>query len=207
MTDPKLELKPVAIEDAGEWCHLQDRAFSDWFDRYHVFPHKSVEAERLDLVSTLKSDNGEAFFIDYDGKHVGGVTVVHPLFKGSPATIAPFFVIPQYQNRGIGSDAMKALVAMFPGEAWRLSAISEDAGAERFYTRLGFKKVETEEAIGRGSHVCYYTLGDFDEVELPVSAKLYTDTSDIVTDADCIAMGSIILEAMPSYFDMPDELI
>lgn len=76
---------------------------------------------------------------------VGAVRLVQRLTR--TLDISPIFILPEYQNLGIGKAAMEALFFMYPEKIWRLTTIAEEIRDCRFYESCGFVRTGYSESI------------------------------------------------------------
>ncbi len=87
------------------------------------------------VVCQLAQEDTDYWLIVYEGRMVGGVRVVR---KKDANLISPMFVLPEEQNKGIGSAVLEQLFQMYPETfCWRLVTIQEERGIVIFMKRWG----------------------------------------------------------------------
>lgn len=76
----------------------------------------------------------------YSGQIVGGLIANRK--KRGHYQLERIFVEPEYHNRGIGTEAMKQVFAMFPdAEIWTLGTPEWNIRTKHFYEKLGFVQI------------------------------------------------------------------
>jgi len=85
--------------------------------------------------------------IEYDGKHVGTVAVTR---GDGYLEVGQFFILPEYQNKGIGSSVLRRILetADEDGLVSRLKFLKGNR-AESLYRRHGFALVAEDETFCR----------------------------------------------------------
>ncbi|WP_024856471.1 GNAT family N-acetyltransferase [Ruminococcus albus] len=151
-----IRLVKANAEDASLVQRLQREAFMPLYERYHddgtspAFETVSGVAEKI-----AYSD----FLIIYlDDTPVGGVRVRRFENDGEVArNISPLFVIPQYWDKGIGSEVMKVLFdTYFDADKWTLATIEEDVRNCHFYEKHGFIPTGTRSVINERMTIIGY---------------------------------------------------
>ena len=88
------------------------------------------------VVCQLAQEDTDYWLIVYEGRMVGGVRVVR---KKDANLISPMFVLPEEQNKGIGSAVLEQLFQMYPETfCWRLVTIREEERNCHLYEKMGF---------------------------------------------------------------------
>ena len=121
-----IRLIKANAEDASLLHRLQREAFMPLYERYHDY-ETSPALETVSRVAEKISDSD--FLVIYLGDTpVGGVRVRRFENDGEVArNISPLFVIPEYWDKGIGSEVMKVLFDIYSdADKWTLATIEED---------------------------------------------------------------------------------
>ena len=73
--------------------------------------------------------------------------------------IGPLFVLPRYQNQGLGYAAIQKAFAMFPGvKVWRLDTILQEPGNCHLYEKCGFVRTGEESVVNDRMTLIDYEL-------------------------------------------------
>lgn len=84
--------------------------------------------------------------IEIFGKFDGAV--VNKLREESCFYISPLFILPKYQNQGIGYVAIQKAFAMHPDiKVWKLDTILQETANYHLYEKCGFLRVGDEHII------------------------------------------------------------
>ncbi len=145
----RVKLEEVREDEIQQLYDMQIQSFMPLYEKYHDDmspvnePIEKVRAKAL-------SDNRKTYFIVKDGARVGAINV------GSKASdskedfcfISPLFILPKYQNQGIGYVAIQKAFAMFPDKKlWKLETILQEEGNCHLYEKCGFVRVGEEHVI------------------------------------------------------------
>jgi predicted acetyltransferase len=116
---------------------LKNQAFLPLYEKYHD-DEMSPATESMDKVlDQLKQENTEYYVISLDGNEVGGVRVNHR--ENGEYRISPIFIIPEFQNKGIGRSVFEKLFEIYPeAVSWRLDSILQEVRNCQLYEKLGF---------------------------------------------------------------------
>jgi len=125
--------------DAERIWQLKREAFLPLYEKYRD-DATSPAKESLDkVIWQLQDERTAYYFISVGKQQIGAVRVVER--KSAVFTISPIFLLPQYQNKGIGSIVINKLFQSYKGAvAWRLSTILQEERNCHFYEKLGFRK-------------------------------------------------------------------
>lgn len=144
----KATLELARREDAAELAEISKRAFhSDIFagaptkgkdDHSHQgggpigYDSPEFQARMMKVCSYYK--------IIYDGKIVGGL--ISSQKKPGHYQLERIFVEPKYHNRGVGTEAMKQIFAMYPSaRRWTLGTPEWNVRTKHFYEKLDFVQI------------------------------------------------------------------
>jgi GNAT superfamily N-acetyltransferase len=97
---------------------------------------------------TLKKIKEDEFYkILVDGQIVGGIILFEP--EPGHFHLDVLNIVPEYQNFGIGTRAMKFIEQTYPASKWTLDTPAYAIRNQHFYEKFGYVKVgETSEAGG-----------------------------------------------------------
>ena len=145
----RIKLEEVREGDIEQLCDMQKESFMPLYEKYH--DDMSPATETIERVKA-RAFSGERkyFFIVKDGARVGAINAGPKKSDPEEACfyISPMFVLPKYQNKGIGYTALRKLFAMFPGvRVWKLDTILQEPGNCHLYEKCGFVRVGEERAV------------------------------------------------------------
>lgn len=133
----KLSFELAQEEDAEKLIEVQNLCFYADFVQFGECPGFQVPLEEM----KERIRNPYLFKILLDGRIIGDITV-RPKGEGR-YWLGCLAVIPEFQNRGIGSRAMEFVEQSFPGAiSWGLDTPVQKAGNCHFYEKLGFVGIE-----------------------------------------------------------------
>ena len=96
---------------------------------------------------------GEYYKIVEGGQIIGGLIVFNQ--GGGHYELGRIFFVPEYQNRGIGAQAITFIERTFPAHRWTLDTPSWNIRNQYFYEKMGYSKVR-EERINDGFSLVFY---------------------------------------------------
>lgn len=164
----RIKLEPVR-EDELELLHeMQVESFMPLYEKYH--DDMSPALESVDRIRARASrPNRQYYFILKDGARVGVINIGHndPDEKRC-AYISPLFILPRYQNQGIGyATIMKAFDTLPDVITWKLETILQEAGNCHLYEKCGFVRVGEEHIVNEAM-----TLIDYELVRLSAADRI-----------------------------------
>ena len=128
---------------------MQIQSFMPLYEKYHDEGSPAIEPiERVR--SRASQENRKYFFIVKDGARVGAINVGRKLHDPEESCfyISPLFVLPKYQNQGIGYVAIQKAFALYPEvRVWKLDTILQESGNCHLYEKCGFVRVGEEHVM------------------------------------------------------------
>ena len=146
-------MKKVKLEEVREGeiellYKMQVASFMPLYEKYHDEGSPAIES--IDRVKgRFARPNRKYYFIVKDGARVGAINIGHndPDEK-SISYISPLFILPEFQNMGIGYAAIQKAFDMHPEvKTWKLDTILQEKGNCHLYEKCGFKRVGEEHVI------------------------------------------------------------
>lgn len=143
----KLEL---AREDELEQLHrLQIESFMPLYEKYHDEGSPALESlERIKEKAVAPHRN--YYFIVYQGARVGGINIGSKPWKNEEGVlyISPIFIVPKYQNMGLGYLAIQKAFQMYPEiKRWCLDTILQEPMNCHLYEKCGFVRTGDETVV------------------------------------------------------------
>lgn len=134
-----VRLQPAKAEDAVRLSEMQTRAFMPQVllrGGFETSPAAETPDRMLERITSAKS---HSFIIVADDMYAGMIRIKE--LNDGACKISPIFVLPEFQNQGIGQKAMALAEEMFPSaRLWTLFCVREEEKNVYFYEKLGFEK-------------------------------------------------------------------
>ncbi len=144
----RIRLAEVLEEELPELYDMQVRSFMPLYEKYHDECSPAIEGvERVQ--KRFEAPNRKYYFIMKDGARVGAINIGHkdPNEK-SVAFISPIFILPEFQNRGIGYAAIQKAFELMPDvSCWKLDTILQEPANCHLYEKCGFVRVGEEKPV------------------------------------------------------------
>ena len=155
----KVELEPVKDDELEILHQMQIESFMPLYEKYHDEMSPAIEPiERIKNRAAVP--NRQYYFIVKDGERVGVINIGHndPNEK-KVSFISPLFILPKYQNRGLGYGAiMKAFEISPEVTTWKLETILQEKGNCHLYEKCGFKRFGDETVVNDKMTLIMYEL-------------------------------------------------
>lgn len=146
-----ISIKKADLEDASDLVNIKIRAFSKEVELYGYGPpgYDSLENQERGIM------NGNSFKILDDEKIIGGIGI-EDVGEGH-YRLGGIYIELEYQNKGIGTVAMKFLFNEFPQAVkWALETPYLSFRNHHFYEKMGFVKVGETEPDMEGFYLYLY---------------------------------------------------
>ena len=156
----KVKLEEVRPDELEALYKLQVASFMPLYEKYHDEGSPAIEPiERL----KAREQTGcrKYYFIVKDGARVGGINIGIYLRDPEDAycRIAPIFIAPEFQNKGIGYVALQKAFEIYPGiKKWKLDTILQEEGNCHLYEKCGFVRVGEEKIVNENMTLVDYEL-------------------------------------------------
>lgn len=155
----KITLQKAALNEAELLHKMKYTAFLPLYERYHDDETSPVKESIDKVIRLLQSQNTDYYFILLDTNRVGAIRIVSDGNANGKNIyrISPLFVLPEYQNRGIGYNVLLKVFDMYKqADMWRLSTIKEEKANCHLYEKCGFVRTGNEEKINKDMTIVYY---------------------------------------------------
>ena len=150
----EVELVPATPDDAESIHQMKYEAFLPLYEKYHDDETSPVKENIEKVIWQLTHPGAEYYLIQKDHKSIGAVRVKHSQKQmdincdQGVKYISPIFILPEYQNQGIGQEVIQKLFELYPNTlTWRLDTIKQEAGNCHLYEKCGFVKVGNEHVV------------------------------------------------------------
>lgn len=134
------EVKPHEIQILHE---MQVESFMPLYRKYHDDISPALESLEH-LTAKCSWSDRKFYFINKDGARVGAINIGTRAAENDDTVffVSPIFVLPKYQNLGIGRVAMKKAFEMHPeATKWKLTTIAEEDRTCHLYEKCGFVRI------------------------------------------------------------------
>ena len=161
MTQADLDIRPVALDEAGELLPLRRAAFVTEAQQYGD-PHIPPLTQTLEeLVEDLEADGVITLAGWYGHRMVGSIRV---LVEGAKATLGRFAVAPDLQGQGFGTQLLLAILPYLPDgieEVWVFTG-RDSVQNIALYAKHGYEHQHDQTAGDLTYAFLRKTLGDAD---------------------------------------------
>ena len=134
-----IELARATIEDAETLWKMQLESFAPLLERYQDLDTSPANEPVERVRWRLEQRDTYYYFIVADGHTVGAIRVIDRR-DGTDKRISPLYVLPAYQNRGIGQRAIEAAEKIHGPSGWELDTILQEAGNLHLYEKMGYRQ-------------------------------------------------------------------
>lgn len=145
----RVKLEEVRADEIEQLYDMQIQSFMPLYEKYH--DEMSPVNEPIEKVrAKALSENRKYYFIVKDGARVGAINVGRKPSDAQESCfyISPIFILPKYQNQGIGYIAIQKAFAMYPDiKVWKLDTILQEPANCHLYEKCGFVRVGEEHII------------------------------------------------------------
>ncbi len=154
----RVKLEEVRIDEIYQLYDMQVESFMPLYEKYHDDMSPAIEPiERVKARAT--QENRKYYFIVKDGARVGAINVGKRLSDPEEDClyISPLFILPKYQNQGVGYVAIQKAFKLYPdAKAWKLDTILQESGNSHLYEKCGFMRAGEERVINDKMTLIYY---------------------------------------------------
>ncbi len=155
----RMKLEEVCEDEIPQMYEMQIESFMPLYEKYHDEGSPAIES--IDRVrGRAARPNRKYYFIVKDGARVGAINIGHndPEEK-KVAFISPLFILPKYQNKGMGYVAIRKAFELLPEvTTWKLETILQEPANCHLYEKCGFVRVGEEKIINDNMTLIDYEL-------------------------------------------------
>ena len=145
----RVKLEEVREDEIEQLYDMQIQSFMPLYEKYHDDMSPAIEPiERVK--ARAMQENRKYYFIVKDGARVGAINVGKKLPDPEEDClyISPLFILPKYQNQGIGYVAIQKVFYLYPdAKVWKLDTVLQEPGNCHLYEKCGFVRVGEEHII------------------------------------------------------------
>ncbi len=154
----RVKLEVVREDEIPLLFDMQVQSFMPLYEKYHDDMSPAVEPIEKVRAKTL-SENRTFYFIVKDGAKVGAINVGRKLSDAEESCfyISPIFILPKYQNQGIGYVAIQKVFSLHSDiRVWKLDTILQEPANCHLYEKCGFVRVGEEHIINENMTLIDY---------------------------------------------------
>ena len=181
----EVELSLAAVDDAELIRDMEYKAFMPLYEKYHDDETTPVNEKIDSVIYKLTHPNSEYYLIRFKGENAGAIRIARklknkednkdceysedqenrePEYIQDVLYISPLFILPEYQNRGIGQTAIRKVFELYPDAVtWRLDTIKQEEGNCHLYEKCGFVRTGKEHVVND-----YMTLVDYEKTDVNI---------------------------------------
>ena len=148
-------LEEATIKDAEAIHQLQVESFRPLLEKYQDFDTNPANEGVERIVERFQESFTTYYFILLDDVRIGAIRLVHWKDRDR-ARISPIFILPQYQGKGHGQQAMALIEEQTNAATWELDTIMQEEGNCYLYEKLGYKRVGPTKEINANMTIVHY---------------------------------------------------
>lgn len=155
----------LATEEDAKLIHdMKYKAFLPLYEKYHDDETNPAMEKIEKVIRQIQSEGSNYYLMCVDEKIAGAIRILQRKneagFIPGEYKISPLFILPEFQNRGIGYAAIQEVFRQYPqAKIWRLDTIKQEAGNCYLYEKCGFVRVGEEKPINESM-----TLIDYEKI-------------------------------------------
>lgn len=155
-----ISLIKANTDDAKLLQEMQREAFMPLYERYHDDDTSPAKESLERLEAKIAAENSDFLIIYTDGEAIGAVRVRTDKVENTIVRrISPIFILPKYQDKGLGTRVMKLLFDQYADTCkWSLDTILQEPMNCHFYEKLGFVRTGREKVINERMTIVDYEM-------------------------------------------------
>ncbi len=152
----------LATEEDAQLLHeLKYEAFLPLYEKYHDEETSPVKEKVDKVIWQIRNEHSRYYIICWKGERIGGIRVAEKLrsteLMEGVRYISPLFILPKYQNLGIGYTVLQKVFELYPDTmTWKLDTIKQEAGNCHLYEKCGFVRVGGEHVVNESMTLVDY---------------------------------------------------
>lgn len=156
----RVKLEEVREDELQQLYEMQIESFMPLYEKYHDEGSPAIEP-LWKVKDRAALDTRKYYFIVKDGARVGVINIANKpsLNDNTIFYISPLFILPKYQNQGIGYAAINHAFKMHPeATKWRLDTILQEKGNCHLYEKCGFVRTGEDKVVNENMTLVDYEL-------------------------------------------------
>lgn len=148
-----MEIRPFHFKDAKEISSIIQKTLFETNSRYYQKSVLNYLSNEYSPDNLIKMAEKKELFVAIDNGIIIGVAAVED------NDISTVFILPEYQNQGIGKKLMKKVEDVAKNNGFREVKLNASINALEFYKKIGYKKGKRVEKENLG--VTYEMIKEF----------------------------------------------
>ena len=180
MAPNNIQLVRATEDDAGILALVSQRAYEHASEQHEqkVWGPRGYKAAKDHLYYIEKL---ETYCILFEEVVVGGIIISENGFDHKE--LVRIFVDPDFQDKGIATDAFNMVMELSPAKAWTVGNVEWNEKAKGFLESNGFQKICT---IKTDPAITDWYRKEIEPVQLPTIAELNEDLKRIIVEGEII---------------------
>ena len=155
-----MQLIRATASDAERILYLQQLAFAALLEKYQDGDYNPARESLERIRQKLQQPETYYYFIEAEGKTVGGIRVVVP-GEHFPKRISPLFILPEFRGRGYAQRAILLAEQRHGADHWSLDTILQEPGNCYLYEKMGYRKTGQTKVINDKMTLVFYEKEKF----------------------------------------------
>ena len=152
----QVKLRKAGIDAAENIWKMQREAFFELLEKYQDYDTNPGNEPIEKTILRLQQPQTHYYYIEADGLVVGAIRVIDPYGEEGHKRIAPIFIMPTYQNRGLAQQAIIEAERIHGNQSWLLDTIMQEAGNCHLYEKMGYHASGKKERINDALTLIFY---------------------------------------------------
>ncbi|MCM1538954.1 MAG: GNAT family N-acetyltransferase [bacterium] len=160
----EVELLRANIGDAKELHAMQVKAFKELLEKYQDFDTSPGNENVKKVEARLKQKFTFYYFICIGQQKVGAIRIVDEKDAEKNKKIAPVFILPEFQGRGIAQEAIRLCEEAHGKENWELDTILQEPKNCHLYEKMGYRRTGEIKVINERLTLIFYEKKEADRI-------------------------------------------
>ena len=132
----EINLEKAAISDVEEIHKMQVKAFLPLLEKYQDYDTNPASEPSEKIKWRMEMENSWYYFIMAGKEKIGAVRIRK---KDEWYSLSPISILPEYQGKGYGQQAIVAAETLYPeAKRWRLDTIKQEEKLLHLYRKMGY---------------------------------------------------------------------
>ncbi|MGN0401672.1 MAG: GNAT family N-acetyltransferase [Acetatifactor sp.] len=154
----RVKLEEVRPDEIEQLYKMQIESFLPLYEKYHDEGSPAIESIEK-VRARAEQTTRKYYFIVRDGARVGAINIANKpsLHDNTVFYISPLFLLPRYQNQGIGFTAIQKAFELHPeATKWRLETILQEPANCHLYEKCGFVRTGEAQIVNDAMTLIWY---------------------------------------------------